>query len=288
MKTNQNGNSKFIIGGFKLKKPPPPLIYINGFLGYNNFGDDIYEYIFKRYIKKCKIIQREINKKWHIWKLFFKITDEDILINCGGLFQDKTSIFSFLFYFTVNLFFFIKKAKVFNISIDSADIKFTFPLFKFIVKNSKFSQFRFPVCGVSSNIIFLPDLSLLFFKNYKPRILSPFIDKIIVVPYSIKEIKKLNFPEESIYFLMPFQKNIYKILKENNKPVIVYNGNIKKATDILFTAKNVITGRFHPALLRWYYGKCFKIILSTNKMEKFVSFFSQYPVNFNCEIYTKV
>ncbi len=69
-----------------------------GYLGYDNYGDELLANIVSNYLQKQGSEVNFLSSKQSIWQHFKLLTKADSLIAVGGLFQDRSSIFSVLYY----------------------------------------------------------------------------------------------------------------------------------------------------------------------------------------------
>ena len=269
-------------------------IFINGYLGFKNFGDDLLFYTISKFINSknkriyyiSKIPYRNLKNNFQfldrkkIYKLINLANKDSILINLGGIFQDLTSSLSFLYYFFVNLIFILKKSKIINISIDSADLKrkLNIFLFKLILKNSYLTIFRDKISFSNfksyRNIFFAPDIT--FFTKFK-NIKTKKNEWAIILKYKkntkhlIKFFEGLNVKKKYVLMKTDYLK-LKKFLK--NKNIFIYDGNINSFIKTIIESSLVISMRYHPLIICLKYFKPFVIISDENKLKNFAKTFN--------------
>lgn len=268
-------------------------IFINGYLGFKNFGDDLLFIslinLLEKIIKGYKIYYIS-NQKYdlkiennflvyfprrNIYKLLFNLSiKKATLINLGGLFQDLTGFKSFLYYFFINLVFILKKGKIVNISIDVCDLNSYIAkiLFKIIIKKSVLTIFRergsFQRYKNYKNVYLAPDIAFNFeFRDIK-RVKKTGIVVVLKYTKRIHQILKiLSHIKKKIFLLMP--EDMAKLKKYlENENVIVYNGDIGMVYNLIKNSNLIVSMRYHPIILCLKYKKKFIIISDENKIIK--------------------
>ncbi len=266
-------------------------IFINGYLGFKNFGDDILFFrvleILKKYLpQRYKIyylsktpykINARFFPRYKLFNLFKIIKKDDVLVNIGGIFQDRTSCLSFFYYFLINFIFIIKKGKIVSLSIDIADLRYKLNLwlFRYIIRHSMLTVFRdLHSCSKFSdekNIYYACDIGFLTKikrcqkkKEYICIVLKPHKN----AGYLIKRFNKLK---DMLYIIMPEEyKKLKKYVSDN---FWVYNGIPKDLIKIIQSSKFLISMRYHPAVIALKAGIPVIMISDENKILNFASQF---------------
>lgn len=183
-----------------------------------NYGDNFYRFFYSKNFSKRKYKIYILNNNFK--KLNFKDYTNLIFSNevhfVGGIWQDKTSLKSFLFYFFILLIskLLFKKMKFISISIEKPKFKITrflllnFPYIDFIWARDYFSYVIFKKC--SKKIFLFNDLFDLYLKN------------------KFSKIYKFNSKNIEIKFKNNFEKNI----------AIIYNRNYIKIIRKIILNKN--------------------------------------------------
>ena len=265
-------------------------IFVLGYFGFYNPGDDIMVEIIKDNFREFNLIflvkknyyKVKIIKRYNLIKFFYKFRKGDVLINSGGIFQDVTSLRSFFYYFFMNLIVILKKGKIISLNIDAVDIKrkITFKAFNYILKNSTLTIFRdresFKMFKKKyNNIYFLPDIVFIY-KIIKKR--NKFLYDRLFNPVKNIDIKKIDFSIRDILVINKGEESILKNLKIFNKNIFIYNyHNMMDLLDLISRSKIVITGRYHIAILSIIFNK---VIYLFNLSNKILELSKEYKINF--------
>jgi len=264
-------------------------IFILGYFGYYNLGDDLMIDILmginiggirkvvltrrKYYKKKCDYINR-----YNLIKYFFSIKRDDILINLGGIFQDKTSSLSFYYYYIMNLIFLWRRGKITFINTEFLDVNKFMKQVSFLLRKSCLTILRSKrqynkYYKKYRNLYYCPDLAFLYDsgKNYKKRTGKPYIlislrthnrlDKII---FHLSQINK-----KCIFLVMKNEKKIIDHIQQyfTDKSIVTYNYfNCADIIDLIKRAQSIITMRYHIGILGLLFRKHIQVILQDNKM----------------------
>lgn len=132
-------------------------VLISGYIGYENFGDEALLHILIKHLLELGIQRQNINvlsnnpintsniygvtaaNRWSFFEVFQAILNTDKLIFIGGIFQDKTSLKSFLYYFAQMFLaqFFGKDITLFGAGIGPFQRNISQKLFNFGMKSVK-------------------------------------------------------------------------------------------------------------------------------------------------------
>ncbi len=265
-------------------------IFVLGYFGFYNPGDDIMVEIIKDNFREFNLIflvkknyyKVKIIKRYNLIKFFYKFRKGDVLINSGGIFQDVTSLRSFFYYFFMNLIVILKKGKIISINIDAVDIKrkITFKAFNYILKNSTLTIFRdkesFKMFKKKyNNIYFLPDIVFIY-KIIKKR--NKFLYDRLFNPVKDINTREIDFSLRDILVINKGEESILKNLKIFNKNIFIYNyHNMMDLLDLISRSKIVITGRYHIAILSIIFNK---VIYLFNLSNKILELSKEYKINF--------
>lgn len=252
---------------------PEKKIFILGYLGYYNFGDDLLLNVLIKNLNYNNIVVltkknyyglNAVNR-YNIFQILKVLRAGDILINLGGIFQDSTSIKSFFYYFIINVIFLLKKAKIFLINIDAVDIKYkiNLSLLKYLLKKSRAAVFRdkesYNKFKNFQNAEYIPDLSLIEFagKSIKKR-----KSYILISPINKKQIVSISGDE-----ILLINKEEYKRYNFDN--VLVYNySNINEVINKILSAKKIVSARYHIILIALQNNVPVKILSGYKKLEE--------------------
>ncbi len=262
-------------------------IFILGFLGYYNLGDDLMLDILNEKLKyentillvKKNYYNQKAIYRYNLLKIFFSIKKNDILINLGGIFQDTTSFRSFLFYWFINMLARFKGGKIILLNIDAVDIKrkTSFYLLEKLVKYSSVTCFRDKISYNRYKHIkstyYIPDIVFLFKRlgnsaNRNYSIINP-VKKICIKKKYKNDILLINKGEEKLY---------------KHRPIIVYDyKNIKYIINKIRYAERIITGRYHTALIGLLYKKNVEFLWGYRKLKIFYNEFFRKKMKKNID-----
>ncbi|MCS7123790.1 MAG: DUF5693 family protein [Candidatus Aenigmarchaeota archaeon] len=204
-------------------------VYVVGYFGFQNFGDELIKKALSEFFEENKFKYSFMeNRKLNVLKLI----NSKCIIFAGGVFQDKTSFLSFLFYSSIFFIAWICGTKCILLSYESLEINnaFSKALFNLILKLSylKFSRFS------------QPDISLLYISKFKP----------VENTYDVISVKNKVYTnsEDYIYFLANKKEDI------SGKKTYIWN-SVDDAIEFLAKSKKIITERFHVALIGLYFNK---------------------------------
>lgn len=204
--------------------------YVVGYFGFGNFGDELIkrsiETLFNENGFKYSFMEnRKIN--------FSKLIKSKCVVFAGGVFQDKTSFLSFLFYFFIFAIARILGAGCILLSYESMDINrgISKALFNLVLKTSNLSFSRYTY----------PDISILYITKFKKN------EKLYDV-VSIKSTTKFEPDLNAVYFVANKKEDF---IPEAN----VYTWNsVDDGIEFLSKAKKIITERYHVAIIGLYFG----------------------------------
>ena len=253
-------------------------IFLNGYFGFKNFGDDI---LHKQVLKLLETYHNTnkicyLSPRYNLLKLLTIIRKGDVVINIGGIFQDKTGCLSFFYYFLINLIFILRQGKIISLSIDIADLRcmLNFFLFKYLIKHSEITVFRdkqsYLKFTTNKNVFYTCDIGFLFsIKRCRGRKNS----NTVIVLKPCKNIKYLisilNKLDDKIFIIMPEDFPALKKYLGNN--VWIYNGDINYLAKIIQNSKLLISMRYHPAVIALKYMIPVILISNENKIKNFAS-----------------
>lgn len=265
-------------------------LFILGYTGYYNLGDDLMvDLLTEKYFQELELLvlsrrkyyKKKINyiSRYNLIRYFFLIKKGDLLLNLGGIFQDKTSILSFFYYFIMNLIFLIKKGKIVFLNTEFRDVQYSNKFVSFLLKHSRLAVLRSEkeyekYCKDFKNIYYCPDIVFIYqFEKLKrskkdtPYILVSLRD----YPKINQLIKEIRAREERFKFLLmnneiKLKTQIMKYFPEND--IYIYNYfNKHKIFNLIFNADEIITMRFHVGILGLLFNKKTEIIGLNNKIK---------------------
>lgn len=293
-------------------------VLIVGYFGFRNFGDEWLLINLIKLIKKFSKNKIEISllynnneykvinniqyiPRWKIFWLIKTICKVDKVIYCGGLFQDYSSVFSFLYYlfifFLSKLFF--KKVILLNTEFSFRKIPYfvryilsyisDFVVFRNDIELKKIKKFinknKFifspDICYIEENIV---EKNKLFLKNFK---------KIGLIIKSEKKDKDLlkNFCESLAkkhhLIFIPFHlEEDYKFILEITKDIknceIRVWDKIENYKYIFEDIDLVITSRLHGVVLSDNLKLPFICFSEQEKIRNFIlSIYKSYPPTLN-------
>ena len=265
-------------------------IFILGYTGYYNLGDDLMiDLLTEQYFRELKLLvlsrrkyyKKKINyiNRYNLIRYFFLIKKGDILLNLGGIFQDKTSILSFIYYFIMNLIFLIKKGKIAFLNTEFRDIQYSNKFVSFLLKHSRLTVLRSEkeykkYYKDFKNIYYCPDIVFIYrFEELKrSKEDTPYILISLRESQKINQlIKEIKQREEKFKFLLmnneiKLKRQIMKYFPESD--IYMYNYfNKNIILNLIFNAEEIITMRFHVGILGLLFNKKTGIIDLNNKMK---------------------
>lgn len=292
-------------------------IMVFGYFGFTNFGDEWLlstlssllriastqkVKIFVLYNTKKEIVVEDnlvYIPRWNVYSVVKTIFCVDSIISCGGLFQDETSILSFIYYFTIVVISKLLNKKVVVLNTEFVIKKVPKSVAKLIVGMASYTLIRNYedveiLQKIKKNkkdtILFCPDICL--------------VDSLKTLPYQQrKDIKVVG-----LVIKYNVDKRLYKemceCLKEKYKLVFIplhisYDYGIclelasfvksceirvwdqVKNYQFLFNDIDlIITSRLHGIVVSMVLGIPFICISEEEKIRKFVkSIFSVYPLS---------
>lgn len=274
-------------------------IFILGYFGYYNIGDDLMlEIIRSSFLKNNEIVF--LVKKDHYYsfpglyinrfnllKYIFYIRKNDLLINLGGLFQEKSSFFSFLYYYVMNLLFLMKKGKISFINTDFWDVSSLWSLLSFLLKQSILTVLRSQSEYLSlknrfNHVLYLPDL-LFTFSGLKTKRKNKSSYTLLSVKNLISRDKFLgiiNQYKDVKILIMGKDVNMINQIREMGLKQNIYRykyNNLGEIIDLIGNAEKVISMQYHICILSLLLSKEVCIIPSNKKL---ISLKKDYNVPF--------
>jgi len=267
-------------------------IFLNGYWESRNFGDDLillnivnllkeitdkYKiyYLSNKNIER-KFIKNKIERfpRYKFFRLLQTIDKENVLINVGGIFQNRTGILSFLFYFFINFLFILKKAKILSLSVDISDLKgcISNSLFKYIIKKSSLTimrdRYSYDKLKDFKNVYYANDIGFLIKKRVsikKKNITTVILKYRKGIGNVIKLLEKKN---NIFYIIMPDDyKRLSKYFSKRN--YWIYDGDIEKFIRYIKVSNNIISMRLHSGIVAFIYGKPLKFLSDEMKIVHF-------------------
>lgn len=262
-------------------------ILIVGYFGFENFGD---EWLLVNLIKLLRKFSktdnriyvlyntkkhRKINDVYHIprWNFFYildVLTKVNTVIYCGGVFQDYTSVFSFLYYFFIFLLakLLLKRVIILNTEFSFKRIPYFVVNFlclsaKVIILRNKLGIERMlKLYGCRNKVIFCPDICYTDFceldkqNDYSKRELRKIA---LIIKSEVKEFLFLiNFCVElakkyKLVFIPLHLKEDYKFCLEISKHIKTCEIRVwDKVENYKFMLRDidlVITSRLHGVIM---------------------------------------
>ncbi|MFN3550301.1 MAG: polysaccharide pyruvyl transferase family protein [Endomicrobiia bacterium] len=284
-------------------------ICICGYFGFNNFGDEwllsvLYKLILQFGEKEKKIFVLYNTKKilkindhlFYIPRLNFKeiskiLKISNTLIFCGGIFQDQTSILSFLYYYTIFLLGKIFKNKIVILSTEFiVNKKFSKKMLKFLIKTADIIYVRNEIelkkiKKLNNKVEFCPDICL-----FSERILDDqriddiktiglVLKKDDVNKKSIVSLCKILFGKYELVFIPFHLEEDYKFclsLVEDikNCQIRVWD-RVENYKQIFKNIDLIITSRLHGIIVAINLGIPFICFSEDKKLTNFVYNFSK-------------
>jgi len=265
-------------------------LFVLGYTGYYNLGDDlmidiIYEKIIPRfetlvlsrrtyYKKRIKYINR-----YNLIKYFLSIKKGDILLNLGGIFQDKTGFLSFFYYFVMNLIFLSRKGQIIFLSTDFLDVRYNNRFVCFLLKFSQLTVLRSKTeymyyCKRFKNVYYSPDMVFLcqFADEFEKKEPAPYV--LVSLRENRKNaqfLKSLRHTGYTFKFLLMkneegLKRQVRRDFPEND--IHSYNYiNKNKILDLIYNAERIIAMRYHVGIMGLLFNKRVGIVDFSNKMK---------------------
>ena len=264
-------------------------LFILGYTGYYNLGDDLMiDLLAEERIPGFKILilsrrryyRKKINyiNRYNLLRYFFSISKGDILLNLGGIFQDKTGFPSFFYYFAMNLIFLLRKGKIIFLNTEFLDVQYNNKFIYFLLNRSQLTVLRSKkeykkYSKRFQNVYYCPDMVFIyqFEKLEKNQGENSYILISLRENCSIKQfLERLKQSGYKFKFLLMNNENklrlwITKYFPEND--IFVYNYfNRNRICDLLYNTERIITMRYHVGILGLLFNKKVGVIGLNNKM----------------------
>lgn len=268
-----------------------------GYYGYGNFGDELLLKAIRKILKsigfntvgilypktQSSISGVKVYKRFSPKEVVPAIKNTDVVIfGGGGLFQDVTSLRSFLYYYTIaKISIFFRKPVIFlGTSFGPLKKNLSRLLIRDIVR-SKYTFFlprdRISVRYIGylgGNVHSGMDIAVEYLKNLDINCAKKY--DVLIVPKSYD-----NFWKTIVNILKAEGRNV-KIFIASNEDIKsnlnVYNEEVSIGLDIekIACSNLVLSERFHPNLVAMYYGVPF-VSVNSKKTEYFSKeFFEEY------------
>lgn len=268
----------------------PGKIFINGYFGYHNLGDDLILELFTRLDFRpytLTVLTREkyyppargvfFSSRFGLLKLFRLIRKNDILVNLGGIFQDRTSCLSFFYYYFVNLLFLFRGASIGFMNADFTDVrrKMNRRLLRALLTRSRFTilRIRQEYLGFRKrypNVFFLKDLAF-FMKTPAGKKNGNYCLWSFRKDGKLAGILRLlpSLPGRHKALIMPQDRDILPLLRGFFRPrdVFIYSYHRKRAAlNLIAGAGKIVAMRYHVAVLGILMKKRTVIVAVNNKL----------------------
>ncbi|MBI2995553.1 MAG: polysaccharide pyruvyl transferase family protein [Candidatus Melainabacteria bacterium] len=309
-------------------------ILISGFLGFDNFGDEALLHVLIRDLlslgvqkQNITVLSRNPDKtrktygvnavnRWDFFDLVYVLLSHDLLIFLGGLFQDKTSFKSFLYYF-FQLFIAGISQKIISFyggGFGPFQRKISQILFNFGMKNVHLLSVRDqvsanltsgernilvtcdPVWSITPDYTFqdkipninwhLPVLGITMRndKNLKDYHITNLADKFARVLHSMKDWQALLIPcmpARDLPLLLELQDLIIKRLPDKSRVSLIGNFNqfpIEQQAGILASCDVMVGMRYHGLLVPLINSKPIFAFIFDQKVKSLVEFSGQVGI----------
>ncbi|MBU1076850.1 MAG: polysaccharide pyruvyl transferase family protein [Spirochaetes bacterium] len=263
-------------------------LFILGYFGYYNLGDDMMlELIDKKQFGQFEIFllsRRDYYKnrftiinRYNFMKYIIAIKKNDVLLNLGGVFQDKTGIMSFIYYFIMNGLFLLKKGKIAFLNTDFSDVKRCKFLLGFLLRKSRLIGLRSRneyqrLQKIYPGVRYIPDIVFLYgFKKLKKdpsRYILASLRYESGIDTIIKQLKKEPGPIK--FLLMKNEDHLKEVLIEHGFKNRIYKYNYMNSgsiLDLIYNADRIVTMRYHIGILGLLWKKEVRLIESNNKIK---------------------
>ena len=309
-------------------------ILISGYFGFDNFGDEALLYVTLKDLNDLGIPKENITvisnntghttfnygvrtlNRWNISHIVRGILKNDILIFTGGLFQDKTSFISFLYYFfqlflagifqksillygagigpfkgniSISLFKFAVSAASAIIVRDEASVDFLpckenifvtcDPVWSIIPSNN----FKNKIPNVNWNLPIL-GISMRIDKHLKMHHITNLAEKISKVMNDLKDWQILlipSMPSEDLHVLYELYDLLMKKVPGTNRIILLDYFNklhISEQAGILARCDVMVGMRYHSLLVPIANGKPVFGIIYDQKVKSLLDFTSQVGI----------
>jgi len=245
-------------------------LFILGYFGYFNLGDDMMVELIARdkfdQYEVCILSRRNYYKKrityinrYNFPEYIKAIRKEDVLINLGGVFQDKTGLITFLYYFLMNILFLMKKGRITFLDTDFLDVKRCKFLLGLLLKKSALTVLRSRsdyqrLKKNYSGVYYIPDIAFLYKLQKSRRSSSRYILASLRYNHGIEAIieQLKNDPGQKKFLLMNNEDHLKNILIAHGfkSSIVMYNyRNADSIFDLIYNADRIITMRYHIGIL---------------------------------------
>lgn len=306
-------------------------ILICGYFGFNNFGDEALLYVLIKNLLEVGFRREEITvvsnnpyvtsqtyntnsiSRWNIIEIFNSILNTQAIIFTGGLFQDKTSFRSFLYYF-LYLFFgriFQKEIVFYGAGLGPLQRKLSYTLLRLglekirlvtVRDNASLSLTPYhgstnvtcdPLWGVEPDFTFQNQISQVNWqlpilgvalrnnKNLKMNHLNSLADKLIKILTSMKDWQILLVPcmlKEDLPVLYELWDIIQRKVSPQAKIILLENFSqfpIPQQAGILASCDVMISMRYHALLVPLANGKPVFGLVYEEKIKSLLEFSEQ-------------
>lgn len=314
-------------------------VLISGYLGFNNYGDEALLFVIIKNLlglgvrrENITVISNDVPltsgnykvnavNRWNLFSVIDSITKNDLLIFIGGVFQDKTSFKSFLFYF-FQLFMaglLGKKVLLLGAGIGPFQRRISQVLFNFGVGNIDLisvrdqgsaeliphknnvlttcdlvwgvefdDSFKKSVKGINWNVPIL-GISLRQDRYLKTPQMSAFAEKLSRIVNGMKDWQIILIPcmKEDLGILYELYDIISKKVSELNRIIILENFTdlpIQQQIGIMSNCNAIIGMRYHALLTALSNQKPVFGLIYDQKVKALVEFASQVGISFKDDL----
>lgn len=309
-------------------------ILISGYIGFDNFGDEALLFVLIDNLLELNIRREDITvlsnnpqltlekfnvrtvNRWNFFEVFNALTASDYLICIGGIFQDKTSFKSFLYYF-LQLFLakiFGKLIVLYGVGVGPFLRKASHDLFNYALQSAEYISVRDtsskdyitnnhhvlvtcdPVWGIEPDFSFkefLPKInwtlpiigvSLRSDKHFTEQQLKSLSDKLARTLNTSKDWQIVFIPcmnEEDLPVLYEIYDIVVKKVSESGRIFLLDNFDsfsVRQQAGILSYCDVMISMRFHAVLLSILGGHPVFGIITDQKIRSLIEFSKQVGV----------
>lgn len=308
-------------------------ILIIGYIGFNNFGDEALLYILINDLIKTGFHRDEITvisnnpeettlihkvrsiNRWNLFDIFNSILKNNVVFFIGGLFQDKSSLRSFLWYLLILITsqLFGKEIALYAAGVGPFQRKISQILFDVFAKNINYSTAR---DQISSNILSYKShvpvtcdpvwliesdfnvqkkiqnvnwqssvlgVSVRFDKNLKEHHLSNIGNKLCKLLHETKDWQVLVIPcmDEDLQVSLELYDYIISKLPEPDKLILLDNFSsfsITEQAGILASCNAMVGMRYHSLIIPLANGKPVFGLIFDYKIKSLLDFASQVGI----------